>query len=125
MIILDQYENRDIPVPAIVMAIIEHETRGNPNKCFNELNGSSSWGLMQINHPHSRCEDGLFKKELEPKKNIYLGIKLLTQQSKYHREKCHTGHDPLMHYAGKGKAAMNFAKDIRILAANIEDDFLD
>jgi hypothetical protein len=52
MAMFDLYWEIDVPSPAIVLAIIEHESRGNAEKCVNEKNGSSSWGLMQINHPH-------------------------------------------------------------------------
>lgn len=108
------FESRDIPSRARVEAIIDHESRGFVRRCRNEADGSSSRGLMQINRKRSRCgiDDARFAADFDPRQNIRLGVYLLALQSEWCRKHRHTGHDPLYHYAGKGKAALRFVVEI-------------
>lgn len=108
------FDASDVPSAAMVMAIIEHESRARPRLCVNEPNGSSSRGLMQINRPHSRCvpeDDRRFALDYDPLFNVRYGVWLLTFQKKWHREHQRTG-DPLALYAGRGDAAKKFAIEI-------------
>lgn len=117
------FEARDVPSAAIVAAVISHESRGNPHKCVDEKDGSSSRGLMQLRRPNSRCcpaDDERFAADFDPIANVRYGVWLLAFQSRWHREKKHTGHPGLIHYAGRGPAAERFAKEIIDMAATIE-----
>ncbi len=112
----------DVPNTSVVLAIIEHESRGNPRVCKNEANGSSSRGLMMLNHPRSRCspeDDARYASDYNPARNIMRGVWLLAYQSEWHRERALTG-DPLGLYAGRGPRAVAFAKEIRELALKYE-----
>lgn len=120
--VAEEFDPRDVPEPSIVLAIIEHETRGNATLCVNEADGSSSRGLMQRNRKHSRCcaeDDARFAADYDPRKSIAHGVWLLAFQAAWHRTKGHTGHDCLEHYAGRGPLAVKFARDVRALAATI------
>lgn len=110
----------DVPPTSIVLAIIEHESQGNERLCKDETDGSSSRGLMQINRKHSKCGDEQWEKDFSPWRNIRIAVFTLAIQSKWHRECHHNGHDPLIHYAGKGPKAVEFAKEIRRIADAIE-----
>lgn len=119
----EQFEQRDVPSAAIVAAVISHESRGQAHKCLDEKDGSSSRGLMMVNRKHSRCcaeDDARFAADYDPRRNVRYGVWLLAFQSRWHREKGHTGHPSLVHYAGRGPAAERFAKEIIEMAATIE-----
>lgn len=108
------FEQRDVPSRARVAAIIEHESRGRVRTCKDEADGSSSRGLMAINRKHSRCgiDDARFEADYDPQRNIRIGVYLLALQSEWCRKHKHTGHDSLMHYAGKGKLALKFVVEV-------------
>lgn len=107
---------RSAVTPEIVAAIIEHESHGNPALCVDEPDGSSSRGVMQINHKDAHCDaagDRKYGNEYDPAVNVRLGIRLLGTQLKWHRKHCHHPHDALEHYAGSGPAARDFARYVR------------
>lgn len=99
-----------------VVAIIEHESHGDPKVCRDEDDGSSSRGLMQINHKDSRCDeegDRRYARDYDPEFNVRMGIKILAKQHQWHLLHCKHPHDILTHYAGTGPQAAAFARDIR------------
>lgn len=114
------HHHRWRPDPYIALAIAKHESGFEPGACNDEKDGSSSWGLMQINHKDSRCADGLFARELDPGVNVALGVRLLSSQHDWHLKHCTHPHDVLVHYAGTGPDAYRFARDIRRMARTLK-----
>lgn len=126
----DVFWEEDVPSAAVVLAIIEHESRGNPRVCLNEKNGSSSRGLMMWNRPHSRCtpeDNERYAADFDPARNIRRGVFLLAWQAQWSRQHpcppnptkkerkhCAEG-DPLALYAGRGPEAQEFARTIRAM----------
>lgn len=107
---------QDRPSEEVVVAIIEHESHGDPRLCKNENDGSSSRGLMQINHKDSRCDDAgdaMYEHDYNPWHNVAEGIQILATQHAWHLTHCKHPHDVLEHYAGTGPLAKKFARDIR------------
>lgn len=104
------------PTEENAAAIIEHESHGNPTLCVDEPDGSSSRGLMQLNHKDAHCDaegDKKYGREYDAATNVWLGIRLLGKQLKWHRQHCNHPHDPLEHYAGTGPKAKEFARYVR------------
>lgn len=109
------------PDPYVLTAIAIHESAGEPYVCRDEENGTSSWGLAQINirGPHCDAPNDYAKLLLEPEFNLREAARLLREQRKYHLRHCVHPHDVLEHYAGAGKSARIFARDIRRLARKL------
>lgn len=109
------YGARDVPSEELVLAVIQHESRGDPDAC-REDQGGASFGLMQPWFPHARCDlDGFAEHSdaLEPSMNIMIGINRLVNARRWHRRVCKRRHDFLAHYAGRGPAADRAAREIR------------
>jgi hypothetical protein len=104
------------PPDTVIVAIIEHESRGYIARC-REDKGGSSRGLMQPWHADSKCDeagDRKYAMDYDPAFNVGFAVRLLVLQKAWHRKHCgHSKHDALMHYAGKGPKAKQFAKDIQ------------
>ncbi|GAC1475536.1 MAG: hypothetical protein PVSMB8_00080 [Vulcanimicrobiaceae bacterium] len=63
--------------PALAVAILYEESKGNPRACRNDAYGGSSRGLMQIRVPGSHCGDWKRRDLYDVRKNVREGVKIL------------------------------------------------
>lgn len=112
------------PDPYVLTAIAIHESAGVATACRDEANGTSSWGVGQINVRGPTCAtpSDYAKLLLDPEFNLREASRLLREQRKYHLHHCRHPHDVLEHYAGSGKDARIFARDIRRLARKLRKE---
>jgi hypothetical protein len=111
------------PDPYVLTAIAIHESAGEALACRDEANGTSSWGLGQINVRGPTCAtpNGYARLLLDPEFNLREAARLLREQRRYHLAHCRHPHDVLEHYAGSGKDARRFAREIRRAARRLKE----
>lgn len=117
-----RHEHRYVPDQYIALAIAEHESDLDPRVCKNETDGSSSRGLMQLNHKGVSCASSEYDAEYEPATNIRKGMRLLSLQYEYHQKHCRHPHDVLTHFAGSGPIAVRFATWVRRRARKLRKE---
>lgn len=115
-------EHRYATDPYIALAIAEHESELDPRVCKDESDGSSSRGLMQLNHKGVTCASNEYDIEYDPAVNVRRAMRLLTKQKEYHAAHCVHPHDVLTHFAGSGPVAVRFAEWVRHRARELRKE---